>query len=133
MNLFTNIFTDYKSQLTACQTENARITHDLDDYKLRLEICQGENKRLTTELNDCNLRLHVSEGKNKQFLIEWEAYQREKDEMREMKALINLNNKECEDREGLLTDMKILRGENKKLNEDLIELRRVIINRKKSK
>lgn len=126
MNLITNLFTDYKSPLIASQDENKQLTTSIEDYKSRLELCQGE-------LADCKLRLQVSEVKNKQLVTEWEGYQRERDEMKEMKAFIKLSNIEHEEHEKLLKNIKTLRDENKKLNEEVLEMRRVVINRKKAK
>jgi hypothetical protein len=131
MNLFNNIFTDYKSQLIVTQEENKRITNDLDDYKIRLQICQDENKRIANELVEYKLRLQVSEVKNKQLVNDWEVFQHERDEMREMKENFKLRNKEYEDREELVNHLKLLHGENKKLRDEVIEMRRVIINRKR--
>jgi hypothetical protein len=124
MNLFTNIFTDYKSQLIASQDENKRISNDLDDYKLRLRICQDENNRISNDLIEYKLHLQVGKVKNKQLLNDLDVYKHERDELKS-------HNIEYEGREELVKQLKLLHDENKKLKEDVIEMRRVIINRKK--
>ena len=115
MNLFNNLFTDYKSKLAASQEENKRILDNLDDYKLQVKVLQSDNKRMTDSLEEYETKLKNSEDKNKKLTDEWEQYQHNKNEMN---AYINL--------------MKVLNEENKKLREELTELRRSFIKAKLS-
>jgi hypothetical protein len=106
MNLFENIFTDYKSQLHSCQTELHICQTDLknsqnENKQLTAELhsFQTENKELKTELNTYKHILQISQDKNVILLNELAAYQDEhrkltndlsicKAEMREMRNKI---------------------------------------------
>ena len=139
MNLFNNIFTDYKSQLhsaqaqlSSLQDENKRLTNDSDDYKTRLKICQDEYNRVKDELAVCQLRLHVSEVKNRQFANDLEVIKHENAEMIERErgsdSSIKIHNHDYREREELVN---VLTDENNKLKKEVTEMRRVIINRKR--
>lgn len=69
MNLFNNMFTDYKSLLLSSQEENKRITNELNEYKTKLQ---------------------ESYDKNKQLMNEWKDYQLEKDEIDANRSLIKV-------------------------------------------
>jgi hypothetical protein len=77
MNIFENIFTDYKSQLQNSQNENKQLIDELNIYKTKLQISQEENKGLKTELGTYKNILQISQDKQVILLNEITAYQDE--------------------------------------------------------
>jgi hypothetical protein len=84
MNLFENIFTDYKSQLHSSQTELNTCKTDLHSCQTELNRCktdlqhsQTETNDLKTELNTYKHILQISQDKNVILLNELTAYQAE--------------------------------------------------------
>ena len=141
MLLFNNFFMDYKSQLEDSQGENKRISSDLDDYKLQLKLFQYENKRITDDLDDYKSRLQISQDENKQLVDEYKQLVDEyKQLVDENKQLVDENKQLSSDSElyqyekhemnATVNLLKTLHHENKKLKEELMELRRKVINKK---
>lgn len=77
MNLFENIFTDYKSQLNTCQTDLHTCQTELNTCKTELNTCKTELNTCQTELNTYKHILQISQDKNVILLNELTAYQAE--------------------------------------------------------
>lgn len=147
MNIFQNIFTDYKSQLLNSENENKILIDELQKYKTDLLSIQNEYVKLNDELKKYKTDLQSSKDKeeyreceNDMLNIELKKYQ---SQLKKSKSLLQIsqdeNKKLIDELKKYKTELQNSFNENKiitnKLNDSKTELydSKIILNKTQCK